>query len=63
MCLKIREASCQLTFRDLVKGDPAFYVPDVIAELSTKRVLTSELVHGKSLDDIVEMDQETRNWV
>ena len=51
------------TRRSLLKGDAVFYVPEVIADLTTKEVLTSELVSGVTLDRLVTADQQTRNWV
>lgn len=46
-----------------MQGDPVFYVPSVISELSTQRVLTTELVPGFPLDQAQGLDQETRNRV
>jgi aarF domain-containing kinase len=40
-----------------------FHVPDVIDEYSTKRVLTSEMVKGETIDRLASMDLETRNRV
>lgn len=58
-----REAESQMRFRELLFDDNRFYVPQIIPELSTKRILTAEMVSGKPLDKIMEMDQATRNWV
>ena len=55
------EAVC--SNRDLLKDDPVFYVPEVIADVSTKEVLTTELVSGTSLDKVMDADQDTKNWV
>lgn len=49
--------------RSLLEGDEFFEVPEVIDELSGKRVLAMELVQGVPLDRCVELDQETRNQV
>ena len=49
--------------RKLLQDDSVFYVPDVIDELTTKQVLTTELVNGQPLDKIADQDQETRDWV
>ncbi|XP_064408797.1 atypical kinase COQ8B, mitochondrial [Latimeria chalumnae] len=62
-CDYIREAECAKRFRALLKGDPFFYVPEVIEDLTTKRVLTMELVSGVPLDKCEELDQETRNEI
>ncbi|XP_048714777.1 atypical kinase COQ8A, mitochondrial isoform X2 [Caretta caretta] len=58
-----REAACAMRFQQLLQGDPVFYVPSVISELSTQRVLTTELVPGFPLDQAQGLDQETRNRV
>lgn len=49
--------------RQLLEGDPFFEVPEVVDELSTKRVLSMELVGGIPLDQCQELDQGTRNQV
>ena len=49
--------------RDLLKNDAVFYVPEVIKDLSSKEVLTTELVSGVTLDKLESFDQETRNVV
>ena len=46
------EARCQKKYQQLMSPYPQFYVPYVVDELSTKRVLTSELVHGVSIDKL-----------
>lgn len=50
-------------FRSLLEADEFFQVPQVIDELSGKRVLAMELVHGVPLDRCVDLPQETRNQV
>ncbi|XP_078097932.1 atypical kinase COQ8B, mitochondrial isoform X2 [Mustelus asterias] len=62
-CDYIREAACARRFRELLKDDPFFYVPEVIDELTTKRILTAELVTGVPLDKCEELDQNTRNKI
>ncbi|XP_055519586.1 atypical kinase COQ8B, mitochondrial isoform X1 [Leucoraja erinacea] len=62
-CDYIREAACARRFRELLKDDPFFYVPAVIDELTTKRVLTAELVTGLPLDKCDGLDQRTRNKI
>lgn len=49
--------------RSLLEGDEYFQVPEVIDELSGRRVLAMELVQGVPLDRCVDLDQETRNQV
>ncbi|XP_072405577.1 atypical kinase COQ8B, mitochondrial [Chiloscyllium punctatum] len=62
-CDYIREAACAKKFRELLKGDPFFSVPEVIDELTTKRILTAELVTGVPLDKCDSLDQNTRNKI
>lgn len=40
------EASNQKRFRDLLSSQEGFYVPFVVDDLSSKRVITTELVSG-----------------
>ena len=40
-----------------------FYVPEVIEELSSKEVLTHELVNGLTLDKMVDADKNVKNMV
>ncbi|XP_074535920.1 atypical kinase COQ8B, mitochondrial isoform X2 [Halichoeres trimaculatus] len=58
-----REAECAKKFRSLLEGDEYFQVPEVIDELSGRRVLAMELVQGVPLDSCVDLDQETRNQI
>ncbi|XP_018418087.1 PREDICTED: aarF domain-containing protein kinase 4 [Nanorana parkeri] len=62
-CDYLREAECGKKFRKLLGDDPFFRVPQVIDDLTTKRLLTVELVSGVPLDQCAEMDQETRNEI
>ncbi|XP_063588561.1 uncharacterized protein LOC134765719 isoform X2 [Penaeus indicus] len=62
-CDYIREAECTTRFRDLVKPYPEYYVPEVISQLCTKQVFSSELIDGVPVDKCIEMDQETRNYI
>lgn len=48
-CDYLLEASNQKRFRELISNLEGFYVPMVIDELSSKKVLTSELVAGKNV--------------
>ena len=59
----IREANCAKRFRELLKHDESFYVPEVIDNLSTKRVLTTELVYGSSLDKNNDWDKSITNKI
>jgi len=58
-----REAEMSNRFQTLLQDMDGFYVPEVLAGLSTSQVLTTELVRGVPLDEVVSADQETRNSV
>ncbi|XP_029475960.1 atypical kinase COQ8B, mitochondrial isoform X2 [Rhinatrema bivittatum] len=62
-CDYTREAECARRFRRLLPDDPFFYVPKVIDDLTTRRVLTMELVSGVPLDHCVGLPQDIRNEV
>uniref|UniRef100_A0A7N8Y554 Atypical kinase COQ8A, mitochondrial n=1 Tax=Mastacembelus armatus TaxID=205130 RepID=A0A7N8Y554_9TELE len=62
-CDYIREAQCAKKFRELLKDDPFFYVPEVIEELSSSHVLTTELVPGFPLDKAEGLTQELKNEI
>lgn len=49
--------------RELLKEHPFFYVPEVIEELSSSYVLTTELVPGFPLDQAEGLPQELKNTV
>ena len=49
--------------RELLKDMPEYYVPEVIEDLTSKQVLTTELIEGTSLDKIENPNQETINKV
>ncbi|XP_046981666.1 atypical kinase COQ8B, mitochondrial [Schistocerca americana] len=59
----IREAECTRKFHKLLAPYPDYYVPKIIDELSTAKILTSELVDGIPVDKCCHMDQETRNHI
>ncbi|CAL8284094.1 unnamed protein product [Lota lota] len=62
-CDYVREAECARTFQALLRDDPFFYVPDVVPELSSRRVLTTTLVPGFPLDRATQLDQDLRNEI
>lgn len=62
-CDYIREAKCARKFKELLKDHPFFYVPDVINELSSQHVLTTELVPGFPLDQAEALTQELKNEI
>ncbi|MCI4395869.1 hypothetical protein PGIGA_G00197010 [Pangasianodon gigas] len=62
-CDYIREAECARKFKKLLKDHPFFYVPDVIDELSSRHVLTTEMVPGFPLDQAEGLSQELKNEI
>jgi len=54
------EARRQTEFAQIFRGDPQIFVPSVIAERSSTRVLTSEFVHGFSLDEAATRSEAER---
>ncbi|WCJ22580.1 Atypical kinase COQ8B mitochondrial [Euphorbia peplus] len=57
------EAKNQKRFRNLLSNAKGYYVPEVVDELSSKRVLTTELISGIPIDKVALLDQETRDYV
>ncbi|XP_041994222.1 protein ABC transporter 1, mitochondrial [Salvia splendens] len=57
------EAKSQKRFRTLLSNAEGFYVPFVVDNLCSRRVLTTELVPGIPIDKVASLDQETRNYV
>lgn len=55
------EARNQTLFADYYRGHPYIHVPEVLPELSTGRVLTTELATGHRFDEVVEWDQDQRD--
>ena len=55
------EAANQARFADAYRGHPFIHVPEVIGELCTTRVLTQELIQGKSWEEAVAAGQDLRN--
>ncbi|KAG7465713.1 hypothetical protein MATL_G00156410 [Megalops atlanticus] len=62
-CNYVREAKCAKKFKALMEGHPFFYVPDVIDELSSQHVLTTELVPGFPLDKADDLSQDLKNEI
>jgi predicted unusual protein kinase regulating ubiquinone biosynthesis (AarF/ABC1/UbiB family) len=56
-----REAANQREFADIYRGHPFIHIPEVIGELSTDRVLTQELMQGKSWSEALASGQELRD--
>jgi predicted unusual protein kinase regulating ubiquinone biosynthesis (AarF/ABC1/UbiB family) len=55
------EAQNQETFADYYEGHPVIHVPHVLSELSTARVLTTELVSGERFEKLLQWDQHERD--
>ena len=55
------EAENQELFAGYYEDHPVIHVPRVVSELSTTRVLTSELVAGTGFDDVLRWNQDERN--
>ena len=56
-----QEAINQQRFADHYRGHPTIHVPDVVPELSSARVLTSELVEGVPFAEMVTWPQPERD--
>ncbi|GAC1512168.1 MAG: AarF/ABC1/UbiB kinase family protein [Candidatus Dormibacteraceae bacterium] len=56
-----READNQELFARYFQGHPFIHVPEVVRELSTARVLTSELVAGSRFEELQGWDQRERD--
>jgi predicted unusual protein kinase regulating ubiquinone biosynthesis (AarF/ABC1/UbiB family) len=54
------EAGNQRMFADYYRGHPFIHVPDVLPELSTGRVLTTELATGVRLEDVLTWSEDER---
>jgi len=54
------EAERQIAFQALHEGDASIRVPTVVASRSSKRVLTSEFVAGRSLEDLAAESESDR---
>ena len=55
------EADNQRLFASTYRDHPFIHVPAVVDELSTRRVLTTELATGARFDDLLTWSQEERN--
>ena len=69
-CDYVREAKNQTRFRELVLSDEVLSgpecklsVPRIVPELSTKRVLTTEMAPGGTVDKVSNLDQKERNRI
>ncbi|HEV2968279.1 MAG TPA: AarF/ABC1/UbiB kinase family protein [Candidatus Dormibacteraeota bacterium] len=55
------EADNQELFAEYYEGHPVIHVPHVVRELSTARVLTTELVSGERFEKVLQWDQHERD--
>ena len=55
------EAANQQLFADWYRGHPFIHVPEVIGDLSTQRVLTTELATGARFSEVEQWDQAERD--
>ncbi|KAE8320835.1 ABC1 family-domain-containing protein [Aspergillus sergii] len=62
-CDYIREAECSKHFKELLKDDPVFLVPEIIPEASGRQVLTMERLNGVAVTKIQNFTQEQRDWI
>ncbi|KTW25657.1 hypothetical protein T552_03517 [Pneumocystis carinii B80] len=58
-----REANSMKHFQELFKNNETFIIPKVIPEITSEHVLTMEYLPGKSLAEVNEVDQKTKNWL
>lgn len=56
-----KEAGNQQLFADYYRDHPFIHVPDVVTELSTPRVLTTDLAEGVRFDVMATWDQDERD--
>lgn len=56
-----REAANQQMFADYYRGHPTINVPDVVAEYSTRRVVTSDLATGARFAELATWSQRERD--
>ncbi|KPJ09127.1 Chaperone activity of bc1 complex-like, mitochondrial [Papilio machaon] len=56
----IREAECTKKFKQLLAPYPEYFVPDVIDDLCTAEVITTELIDGTPLDKLFDAPYEIR---
>jgi ABC1 atypical kinase-like domain len=56
-----REAANQTLFAEFYDGHPTICVPSVVGELSTRRMVTSELAVGSRFADLAAMSQHERD--
>ncbi|KAJ1522598.1 hypothetical protein ONE63_001779 [Megalurothrips usitatus] len=58
-----REKECTKKFRQLLAPYPQFYIPEVVDDLCTKQIYTSELIEGIPVDQCVDLDLAVREEI
>ncbi|KAJ8922528.1 hypothetical protein NQ315_007558 [Exocentrus adspersus] len=59
----VREAQCTKKFKQVLAGYNNYYVPNVIDELSTKQVFTTEMLDGIPVDQCFDLELEHREFI
>lgn len=62
-CDYIREAESADHFRELLRDDPVFMIPEIIPEASSKNVITMERLEGIAVTKIQTFTQDQRDWI
>lgn len=62
-CDYLHEAASMMRFRSLLSDDSSFVVPEVIPELTSRRVLTATFENGVSMDKTFNLSQTTRDKI
>eukprot|EP00301_Raphidiophrys_heterophryoidea_P005105 c12177_g1_i1.p1 GENE.c12177_g1_i1~~c12177_g1_i1.p1 ORF type:complete len:549 (-),score=148.49 c12177_g1_i1:23-1627(-) len=62
-CNYVQEAENTLRTRELLANDPDFMVPKLYQNLCTRRILTSEFIHGIHIDKTFNFPQHIRNRI
>lgn len=57
------ESANQKRFRELLSNTEGFYVPVVIDDISSRRVITTEFVNGIPIDKVATLHQDIRDYV
>ena len=55
------EADNQMLFADFYRGHPFIHIPDVLPELSSGRVLTTELASGARFNEVLQWSQNEKD--
>lgn len=59
----VREAECVVRFRGLLADDERFVLPEIVAELTTTRILAMTFVPGTPLERLQRLPQATRDGI